>query len=142
MYKENSVLPPESACCSIQDRAIEYKALRFCTLDKNDNKYIEKPLVDRLGKFLVACMNSRVNGTISFGVVDSIEDDTQSHGCVKGIKIAKDMRSVIIGIVDKHFFREESKAVPWCPAPTPDGTSAMFKAASFHTCLKAPKRLQ
>ena len=128
-YKENTVLPPESACCSTQDRTIEYKALRSCTLEKNDRNFIEKPLVDRLGKFLVACMNARVNGTISFGVIDSIEDERQSHGCVKGIHVPKDKRSIVIGIVDKHFSGNNPKQF--------QGASPQHLRA-LQLCLKPP----
>ena len=128
-YVENAVLPPESACCSIEDRTIEYKSLRSCSLNKSDKNYIEKPLVDRLGKFLIGCMNASFNGTISFGVCDDIEDMEQTHGSVKGIKIPKDKRAVIIGIVEKHFMHRN---------PQQFQNTSPAELSAIQRCLKPP----
>ena len=43
-------------------RTIEFKRLE-CPIDE-----LERPLISRLLKFCIGCLNARVNGTIFFGV--------------------------------------------------------------------------
>ena len=64
-YIQDTVLPSERSGYvgpQATRRTIEFKRLD-CPIDD-----LEKPLVSRLIKFVIGCLNARVNGTIYFGV--------------------------------------------------------------------------
>ena len=68
-------------------------------MEKEDE---EKAFIERLGKFAAACINSRYNGTIYFGVTDS-KDGTSRHGEVKGINKSYSSMSEYEEWIEKHF---------------------------------------
>ena len=64
-YKKGSLMPYErggNVGPQSTRRTIEFKRLE-CPIDQ-----LEKPLVSKLLRFVIACLNSRINGTIYFGV--------------------------------------------------------------------------
>ena len=69
------------------------------TLDKEEE---ERAFIERLGKFSAACINSRYNGTIYFGVTDS-KDGTSSHGEVRGINKPYSSLFEYEEWIEKHF---------------------------------------
>jgi hypothetical protein len=71
---------------------VEYKELD-CPL-----KDIEIPLVTRYVKFLVGCLNARINGTISFGVSDFVTT------VKKGIHLPKEKWKMIHDIMENHIY--------------------------------------
>lgn len=87
-YQAGSIFNQPECGGEVASRALEFKALFSCIRNKKGNRFI-KFVTDTI-KFASACLNSRVNGTIYFGVADSvgiIDDKVYKHGEIRGLEI-------------------------------------------------------
>ncbi|XP_050175558.1 sterile alpha motif domain-containing protein 9-like [Myiozetetes cayanensis] len=84
-YVKDTVLVPESGVTDLIIPCHEYKSLD--TASKLDKKQLQAKFASELIRFASACMNIRTNGTIHFGVMDSVENKGWKHGQVVGIKV-------------------------------------------------------
>ncbi|XP_024432967.2 sterile alpha motif domain-containing protein 9-like [Desmodus rotundus] len=78
-YIEHYLLPPETGPGNLIDPIHEYKALT--NTDTATEKDIKMKFSNEVFRFASACMNSRTNGTIHFGVKD------KPHGEIVGVKV-------------------------------------------------------
>nr|XP_033816598.1 sterile alpha motif domain-containing protein 9-like isoform X2 [Geotrypetes seraphini]XP_033816599.1 sterile alpha motif domain-containing protein 9-like isoform X2 [Geotrypetes seraphini] len=95
-YVKNTVLPPETGLKDLIIPCHEYKS--FITASALDRTRLQAKFAYEVIRFASACMNVRTNGTIHFGVVDSVENKEWEHGQIVGIKV-KD-RSVYVDALD------------------------------------------
>ena len=72
----------------------------------------EKAFIDKLGKFAGACINSRYNGTIYFGVADS-KDGISKHGQIEGVNISPSLAVKFEEWIEKHF-RKNPISLKYC----------------------------
>lgn len=85
-YQVGSILNQPECGGQVSSRALEFKSLFTCIEIKKENRFI-KFQTETL-RFASACLNSRVNGTIYFGVADSVGKEYK-HGEVVGCKITE-----------------------------------------------------
>ncbi|KAM5303852.1 sterile alpha motif domain-containing protein 9-like isoform 1-T5 [Glossophaga mutica] len=78
-YIEHYLLPPETGPGNLIDPIHEYKALT--NTDTATEKDIKMKFSNEVFRFASACMNSRTNGTIHFGVKD------KPHGEIVGVTV-------------------------------------------------------
>ena len=76
-------------------KTTEFKRLK-CPL-----KDLEKPLIERVSEFVIACMNGRVNGTISLGVED--------NGEIVGLCFPISDCNEVSTIYDRNFCNKDPK---------------------------------
>ena len=98
-YVENAVLPPESACCSIEDRTIEYKSLRSCSLNKSDKNYIVNDSFFFLSKTLKGSPLDLYKGSLHIAVMLTL-CHMASLLCV--LKLAKPPQEKLIRFCSPH----------------------------------------
>ncbi|XP_073516442.1 sterile alpha motif domain-containing protein 9-like [Phyllobates terribilis] len=84
-YVKGQVLPPESGVEDMITPCHEYKSL--ITASKLDRTRLQAKFASEVIRFACACMNVRTNGTIHFGVMDSMEDKRCTHGQIMGITV-------------------------------------------------------
>ncbi|KAJ8390897.1 hypothetical protein AAFF_G00098170, partial [Aldrovandia affinis] len=82
IYTQNHILPRETGPSNLRDPVHEYKLLAK-TADATESEVLRK-FSNEVLRFAAACMNSRTNGTIHFGVGDAPE---YTHGQVIGINV-------------------------------------------------------
>ncbi|XP_066566097.1 sterile alpha motif domain-containing protein 9 [Amia ocellicauda] len=82
-YTQHAVLPPETGPGNLTDPVHEYKLLGN-TENAHDGDIFKK-FTNEVFRFAAACMNSRTNGTIHFGVGDKPK---YQHGEIVGIEVA------------------------------------------------------
>lgn len=85
-YQVGSILIQPECGGQVSSRAVEFKSLFTCIKNKKENRFIK--LITEIVKFASACLNSRVNGTIFFGVGDSVGKEYM-HGEIVGCKITE-----------------------------------------------------
>ncbi|XP_027547596.1 sterile alpha motif domain-containing protein 9-like [Neopelma chrysocephalum] len=86
-YVKNTVLAPESGVTDLIVPCHEYKSL--ATAAVLNKEQLQSKFASEVIRFASACMNIRTNGTIHFGVMDSVEDKGWKHGQIVGIKVKK-----------------------------------------------------
>lgn len=98
-YIENSVLQPETGPLNLIDPIHEFKALT--NTEAATEKDIKMKFSNEVFRFASACMNSRTNGTIHFGVKN------RPHGQIVGVKVAnKDAFIDHFNIMIRQYFEE------------------------------------
>ncbi|KAK2531339.1 sterile alpha motif domain-containing protein 9-like isoform X2 [Columba livia] len=81
-YTQHNILNvPETGPLNLIDPAHEFKL--FTNTDKAQEEDIMMKFSNEVFKFAAACMNSRTNGTIHFGVCDN------PHGEIEGVEVTK-----------------------------------------------------
>ena len=109
-YQAGNLIPPESGCSSLEEPVREFKLF---SLESNRLEDIEKPFIERLAKFASACLNTRVNGTIYFGIADA-KDGRYKHGEVVGmntsIRGAFKVKSANFVMVSKRIGELQTKS--------------------------------
>lgn len=85
-YQVGSILNQPECGGKVSSRALEFKSFKNCIKNKKEYRFI-KFQTETL-KFASACLNSRVNGTIYFGVADSVGKE-YLHGEVVGFEITE-----------------------------------------------------
>ncbi|XP_064532434.1 sterile alpha motif domain-containing protein 9-like [Pseudopipra pipra] len=86
-YVKDTVLAPESGVTDLIIPCHEYKSL--ATAAVLNKEQLQSKFASEVIRFASACMNIRTNGTIHFGVMDSVEDKGWKHGQIVGIKVKK-----------------------------------------------------
>ncbi|KAL1282107.1 hypothetical protein QQF64_000910 [Cirrhinus molitorella] len=81
-YKQNDILPPETGPSNLIDPCHEYKLMANTENALEENVF--KKFRDETFRFAAACMNSRSNGTIHFGVGD---EPQYKHGQIIGLDV-------------------------------------------------------
>lgn len=99
-YQVGSILNQPECGGQVSSRALEFKSLFTCIKFKKENRFI-KFQTETL-RFASACLNSRVNGTIYFGVADSVSKEYK-HGEVVGCEITE------IGDDTRNAYTDELK---------------------------------
>lgn len=84
-YVKDTVLPPESGVSDLIIPCHEYKS--FAIAAELNKLQLQSKFASEVIRFASACMNTRTNGTIHFGVMDSVEDEGWKHGQIVGLKI-------------------------------------------------------
>ncbi|XP_069504560.1 sterile alpha motif domain-containing protein 9-like [Ambystoma mexicanum] len=85
-YTEHHLLSPESGICNLIDPVHEFKL--FTNTGPATKEELKAKFCNETFRFAAACMNSRTNGTIHFGVRD------KPHGEIVGVEI--DSKPLII----------------------------------------------
>ncbi|XP_058673375.1 sterile alpha motif domain-containing protein 9-like [Ammospiza caudacuta] len=86
-YVKDTVLPPESGVSDLIIPCHEYKSCD--TAAELNKQQLQSKFASEVIRFASACMNIRTNGTIHFGVMDSVENKGWKHGQIVGIKVKK-----------------------------------------------------
>lgn len=111
-YTESSILDvTESGASDLIEPCHEYKAFTSTTEETKMKKFTSEVI-----RFAAACMNSRTNGTIHFGIGDKPEF---THGQVLGVVVedteafANELKSAI----DRYFEYKHKQAAQTCIKP-------------------------
>ncbi|KAE8627487.1 hypothetical protein XENTR_v10007021 [Xenopus tropicalis] len=86
-YMKNQRLSPETGVIDLIRPCHEYKS--FATAATLDKMRLQAKFSAEVFKFATACLNVRSNGTIHFGIMDSVEDKGYEHGQIVGIAITQ-----------------------------------------------------
>lgn len=84
-YVKDTVLAPESGVNDLITPCHEYKS--FAIAAELNKDQLQSKFASEVIRFASACMNIRTNGTIHFGVMDSVEDKAWKHGQIVGVKV-------------------------------------------------------
>ncbi len=110
-YIQNYTLPPETGPGNLTDPVHEFKLL-----GRTDDMNVKKRQFNKkVFYFAAGCMNSRTNGTIHFGVGDSIGDSPYAHGEIIGVSV--DKKETIIDHFNqgiKSYFEEHTDEAKAC----------------------------
>ncbi|KAK2909038.1 hypothetical protein Q8A67_004875 [Cirrhinus molitorella] len=112
-YKQNDILPPETGPSNLIDPCHEYKLMANTENALEENVF--KKFRDETFRFAAACMNSRSNGTIHFGVGD---EPQYKHGQIIGLDVPS--RNKYVDEFDKglsEHFRDKSNIAMTCIRP-------------------------
>ncbi|XP_048870908.1 sterile alpha motif domain-containing protein 9-like [Brienomyrus brachyistius] len=114
-YAKHNVLKPESGVVDMISPCHEYKSFEIAA--DLDNQRLQAKLAKETFKFACGCMNMRTNGTIHFGVMDSVSDSGYVHGEIIGIPI-KD-KDVYVDALDymNKCFKSDSELAAECIRP-------------------------
>ncbi|XP_055002314.1 sterile alpha motif domain-containing protein 9-like [Sorex araneus] len=98
-YVEHQILQPETGPRNLIDPIHEFKALT--NTESVEEKDIKMKFSNEVFRFASACMNSRTNGTIHFGVLD------KPQGEIVGVKVTrKDSFIDHFNKMIKHYFED------------------------------------
>ncbi|KAM6111322.1 sterile alpha motif domain-containing protein 9-like isoform 1-T2 [Pterocles gutturalis] len=84
-YVKDRVLVPESGVNGLITPCHEYKS--FAIAAELNRSQLQSKFACEVIRFASACMNIRTNGTIHFGIMDSVEDTGWKHGQIVGIEV-------------------------------------------------------
>uniref|UniRef100_A0A8C5R294 SAM domain-containing protein n=1 Tax=Leptobrachium leishanense TaxID=445787 RepID=A0A8C5R294_9ANUR len=105
-YVKNQVLPPETGIIDLITPCHEYKSL--ATAVTLNNQQLQAKFTSEVVRFAAGCLNVRTNGTIHFGIMDSVEKKGYEHGQIVGIPIREtDLYSDALNSL-KECFPEDS----------------------------------
>ena len=111
-YKLGNFISAESGASSLDDPAREFKLFSLngenVTLEK-----VEETFVDKVAKFAAACLNSRINGTIYFGVADT-KDGEYKHGEIVGMNVKEEEAYLLEEWIEKHLRGTNQKHLGGC----------------------------
>ncbi|XP_069728548.1 sterile alpha motif domain-containing protein 9-like [Phaenicophaeus curvirostris] len=106
-YVKDKVLSPETGVNGLIAPCHEYKSFAIAAeLNKNQ---LQSKFACEVIRFASACMNIRTNGTIHFGVMDSVEEGGWTHGQIIGIKVNE--REHYVDALDDYIKKCFSKSV-------------------------------
>lgn len=115
-YVKNTVLPPEAGVFNLVTPCHEYKS--FTVAASLDRTRLQAKFACEVMKFASACMNVRTNGTIHFGVKDTVEDKVWKHGQIIGIHIKdRDMYVDALDYIERCFESHVQEAARLCIHP-------------------------
>ncbi|XP_012373928.2 sterile alpha motif domain-containing protein 9 [Dasypus novemcinctus] len=97
-YKLHFILQPETGPLNLIDPIHEFKA--FTNTEKAKEEDIKMKFSNEVFRFASACMNSRTNGTIYFGVMDT------PHGKIVGTKPNKAALISHFNLMIEQYFEE------------------------------------
>uniref|UniRef100_A0A673I447 SAM domain-containing protein n=1 Tax=Sinocyclocheilus rhinocerous TaxID=307959 RepID=A0A673I447_9TELE len=113
VYIQNELLPPETGPSNLIDPVHEYKLM--ANTENASEKDILKKFTEEVFRFTAACMNSRTNGTIHFGVGDKPQYE---HGQIIGLELRSPDK--YIDEFDKRleeYFEENTNVAKTCIRP-------------------------
>lgn len=114
-YLKNQVLPPETGVDDLITPCHEYKSLLIAA--NLDRVRLQAKFAFEVLRFACACLNMRTNGTIHFGVMDSVEK-TYKHGQIVGIPVNDpDWYIDALDCIEKCFPKVTSDAARYCIRP-------------------------
>ncbi|XP_031134868.1 sterile alpha motif domain-containing protein 9-like [Sander lucioperca] len=108
-YMESSILDiTESGPSDLIEPCHEYKAFTNTTDETKMSKFTEEAI-----RFAAACMNSRTNGTIHFGIGD---EPNFSHGQVLGVveKVTEAYANALKSAIDGYFEHKHKQTAQNC----------------------------
>ncbi|CAH2291899.1 sterile alpha motif domain-containing 9-like [Pelobates cultripes] len=115
-YVKNQVLEPETGIKDLIIPCHEYKSL--VTAANLDRVRLQAKFACEVIRFGCACMNTRTNGTIHFGVMDSVEGKGYQHGEIVGIPVSdQDWYVDALDYIEKCFTKESHEAARSCIRP-------------------------
>uniref|UniRef100_A0A8C3XNY6 Sterile alpha motif domain-containing protein 9-like n=1 Tax=Chelydra serpentina TaxID=8475 RepID=A0A8C3XNY6_CHESE len=115
-YVKNRILAPETGVIDLITPCHEYKS--FTTAAKLDRQRLQAKFAYEVIRYASACMNVRTNGTIHFGVMDSVEDKGWKHGQIAGIPVRdRDIYVDALDYIEKCFEPSEQDAARNCIHP-------------------------
>uniref|UniRef100_A0A8D0GI42 SAM domain-containing protein n=1 Tax=Sphenodon punctatus TaxID=8508 RepID=A0A8D0GI42_SPHPU len=115
-YVKNRVLAPETGVINMVIPCHEYKS--FATAARLDRQRLQAKFACEVIRFASACMNIRTNGTIHFGVMDSVEDKGWKHGEIVGVPVRdRDIYIDALDYIEKCFNQTEQEAARHCIHP-------------------------
>ncbi|KAM4664285.1 sterile alpha motif domain-containing protein 9-like isoform 1-T2 [Discoglossus pictus] len=115
-YAKNYVLSPETGIIDMITPCHEYKSL--ATAAKLDRVRLQAKFAFEVIRFGSACMNMRTNGTIHFGVMDSVEDKGWKHGQIVGIPVKEtDIYVDALDYIEKCFTKDNQEVARSCIRP-------------------------
>uniref|UniRef100_A0A672HKM7 Uncharacterized protein n=1 Tax=Salarias fasciatus TaxID=181472 RepID=A0A672HKM7_SALFA len=112
-YIENNILDiVESGALNLMEPCHEYKAFTQTTDETKMAKFIQEVL-----RFAAACMNSRTNGTIHFGIGD--KQQGYKHGQILGVVVEdkEAFETELKTAIDAHFEHKHKEAAQKCIKP-------------------------
>ncbi|XP_058639032.1 sterile alpha motif domain-containing protein 9-like [Onychostoma macrolepis] len=112
-YTQNEILPPETGPSNLIDPLHEYKLMTNTKNALEENVF--KKFRDEIFWFAAACMNTRSNGTIHFGVGD---EPLYKHGQIIGLEVP--CRNKYVNEFDKglkEHFKGKSNIAMICIRP-------------------------
>uniref|UniRef100_A0A8C3QYX3 SAM domain-containing protein n=1 Tax=Cyanoderma ruficeps TaxID=181631 RepID=A0A8C3QYX3_9PASS len=115
-YVKDTVLPPESGVTDLIIPCHEYKS--FAIAAELNKLQLQSKFASEVIRFASGCMNTRTNGTIHFGVMDSVEDKGWKHGQIVGLKI-KNREDFVdaLDYIDKCFCDDLQEIARKCIHP-------------------------
>ncbi|KAM4691159.1 sterile alpha motif domain-containing protein 9-like [Rhinophrynus dorsalis] len=115
-YVKNQVLPPETGIIDLITPCHEYKS--FATAAKLNRVRLQAKFAFEVLRFACACMNTRTNGTIHCGVMDSVEDKGYYHGQIVGIPVNdQDWYVDALDYIEKCFTKDRQADARSCIRP-------------------------
>lgn len=115
-YVKNTVLPPETGVLNLVTPCHEYKS--FTTAASLDRTRLQAKFACEVMRFASACMNIRTNGTIHFGVKDTVENKGWQHGQIVGLRIRdRDMYVDALDYIERCFESHVQEAARLCIHP-------------------------
>lgn len=115
-YVKDRVLAPESGVSDLITPCHEYKS--FATAAELSRHQLQSKFACEVIRFASACMNIRTNGTIHFGIRDSIEDKGWKHGQITGINVKEREHYVdALDYIDKCFCESVREIARKCIHP-------------------------
>ncbi|XP_044305521.1 sterile alpha motif domain-containing protein 9-like [Varanus komodoensis] len=115
-YVRNAVLSPETGVINLISPCHEYKSFEGAA--GLDRQRLQAKLACEVIKFASACLNVRTNGTIHFGIMDSVEKKGRKHGQIVGIPIReRDWYVDALDYIEKCFDRDHQGAARLCIHP-------------------------
>ncbi|MBN3274373.1 SAM9L protein, partial [Polyodon spathula] len=133
-YVRNTVLQPETGIINLIDPCHEYKS--FVKAAELDRTRIQAKFAREVIKFGSGCLNVRTNGTIHFGVMDSVENTGYSHGEIIGVPVNdKDIYVDALDLIEKCFTNSsQMEAVRHCIRP-PRFVEVIDKDSTVNHCV-------
>lgn len=110
-YKLGHIFPQPESGGKLFLRCFEYKSFFSCLRNKKENRFVK--FQTEIIRFASACLNSRKNGTICFGVADSvniIDGKEYKHGEIVGCEITEidsDTKNAYTESLQKVFLNSE-----------------------------------
>ncbi|KAM6245346.1 sterile alpha motif domain-containing protein 9-like [Porphyrio hochstetteri] len=115
-YVKDRVLAPESGVNGLITPCHEFKS--FATAAELNKNQLQSKFACEVIRFASACMNIRTNGTIHFGVMDSVEDKGWQHGQIVGIKVKnRDYFVDALDYIEKCFCKTVQEVARKCIHP-------------------------
>ncbi|XP_051490980.1 sterile alpha motif domain-containing protein 9-like [Apus apus] len=115
-YVKGRVLAPESGVNDLITPCHEYKS--FATAAELTRERLQSKFACEVLRFASACMNIRTNGTIHFGIMDSVEDKGWKHGEIVGIKVKeREHYADALDYIEKCFPEEVQEIARRCIHP-------------------------
>ena len=89
------------------------REFKLMALDPKDKEF-EEAFVKRVGTFVIACMNARLDGTIYLGVADNHSDEYY-HGQIVGFDLGPNQKALMQKMLEENFTGDHPKMLRGVP---------------------------